>query len=246
MTDALIDAQRISVVVVQQHVLVREGLAALVDADRRFHAVAAAGDLTAAKEMLAGSPRLVLYCVACDADLVFELRAVRGFWPASCVVVLDDRDRAERLSAAVREGARGYLTTRQSREEFFTTLRAVAAGELCFPDEQGKPAAADGAEGMPNEPPPSRLDRLSRREREVMTYLSLGHSVKQCAVLIGLQPSTVDNHKTRLMKKLEVHKTVELVRLAMEHGLVDRPEANGPTPSFAMRRGIVDAANRPR
>jgi len=246
MTDALPALQRISVVVVQQHVLLRESLAALIAADSRFYLAAVAGQLVEIRELLAGAPRVVLYCVASDAELVFDLRAVRGFWPTAHVVVLDDRDRAERLSAAVREGARGYLTTRRTCQSLFTTLRGVAAGELCFPDEACKSSAADGASGTPADAPPSRLDRLSRREREVMTYLSLGHTVKQCAALIGLQPSTVDNHKTRLMKKLEVHKTVELVRLAMEHGLVDRPAANGPSPSFAMRRGIVDAANRPR
>lgn len=62
---------------------------------------------------------------------------------------------------------------------------------------------------------------MTPREIEVLKLVALGHSVKDCAELLDLAPSTVDNHKARLMKKLGVHKALDLTRLAIREGLVN-------------------------
>mgnify|MGYP001553824621 CR=1 FL=1 len=64
------------------------------------------------------------------------------------------------------------------------------------------------------------IARLSPRETQVLTMLAAGLSVQQCADRLALSPSTVDNHKTRMMKKLDIHKTPDLVRLARSEGIV--------------------------
>ncbi len=77
------------------------------------------------------------------------------------------------------------------------------------------------------------LASLTPRETDVLVNLAKGNSVKQCAKALGIGTSTVGNHKTRLMKKLNVHKTVELVHLAMREGLVpgrpSPPRRDSPT-----------------
>ncbi len=66
---------------------------------------------------------------------------------------------------------------------------------------------------------------LSKREREVMVHLASGRTVDQTAELLGLAPSTVDNHKTRILKKLKVHRTIDVVRIAYSAGLVECNDA---------------------
>jgi len=70
------------------------------------------------------------------------------------------------------------------------------------------------------EPEGSDLDLLTPREMGVLKLIAQGNTVKHCAELLALAPSTVDNHKSRLMKKLGVHKSLDLTRLAIREGLV--------------------------
>jgi DNA-binding NarL/FixJ family response regulator len=65
------------------------------------------------------------------------------------------------------------------------------------------------------------VNALSKRETEILTLLAEGFSVRNCAAILGLSASTVDNHKSSMMKKLMVHKSADLVRLAVRNGLVD-------------------------
>ena len=78
--------------------------------------------------------------------------------------------------------------------------------------------------GFPEAPDPvngKSLANLTLRERQVMRMLAEGKSVRQCADALGLAPSTIDNHKSRLMKKLSVHRSSQLTLLAIREGLID-------------------------
>ncbi len=137
------------------------------------------------------------------------------------IVFLDERLFEHHVHEALRSGGAGYWTKEASFEEVEQAVRRAAAGEDTFcpaakrilhlqPDEQKVKKVGDG----------TLLSRLTAREIEVMTYLAQGLSVKQCAERMKLSRSTVDNHKSRLMKKLNIHKTVELVLLAIRAGLI--------------------------
>ncbi|HEY5313151.1 MAG TPA: LuxR C-terminal-related transcriptional regulator, partial [Pirellulales bacterium] len=79
------------------------------------------------------------------------------------------------------------------------------------------PAAVNFGQGNGFEP--ASLGQLTRREFDVLLHIAQGYTVKQCAEALGISPSTADNHKSRLMRKLRVHKTVDLARLALRCGL---------------------------
>jgi DNA-binding NarL/FixJ family response regulator len=112
--------------------------------------------------------------------------------------------------------------------------RAVSFDTLCrgilqlaggTPMSDTTPATMNGSGVTPGNPYRresmiSQLSRLTPRETEVMRLIATGNTVKDCAKILRLAQSTVDNHKTRLMKKLDVHKSSDLTRLAIRAGLI--------------------------
>jgi len=125
------------------------------------------------------------------------------------------------VRSALRVGAHGYWTKHASFDQIAEAIRRVAAGQTSFCAEVASlvvptPAGAalrTGGNGSP-------LAQLTPREFEVLAHLVDGMTVKRCAIRMDLAESTVDNHKARLMRKLNVHSIVELVRLANREGIL--------------------------
>jgi len=144
---------------------------------------------------------------------------------ASClrtrVVFIDDSVCHANVCEAVRVGGAGYWTRHAIFEEITEAVRHAAAGALTFCPAVRSQVVCD-ANGVRFDPAQGNgvLGELSRREIEVMTHLARGHSVKECAHHLHLSDRTVDHYKWRLMKKLNVHKVTQLVRLAIREGLV--------------------------
>ena len=142
--------------------------------------------------------------------------------PTARLLFLDDSVREIHVRAALQVGAWGYWTKHASFDRIVTAVRRVAAGHKSFCPAVRRilVATPDGLRLDPCPRCPS-LGGLTRREIEVLLYLARGLTVRQCAERMQLAQSTVDNHKSRLMKKLGVHKGVELAVLAIREGLLD-------------------------
>ena len=115
----------------------------------------------------------------------------------------------------------GYFTRRSLFHQFARGVALVARGGSAFGDDINEHLVTThrGITVLPAVDEPS-LTQLTPRESEVFEMLAQGFSVRQCADQLQLAQSTVDNHKTRLMKKLDVHKSAELTRLAIREGLI--------------------------
>jgi len=137
------------------------------------------------------------------------------------ILFLDDTVNHAHIRSALRLGAHGYWTKHATFDEILAAVLRISAGGTSF-----CPAAAQclvPTESGPRfEPPaiPAPLEKLTPRELEVLLNLADGLSVRRCAERMRLSESTVDNHKSRLMRKLDVHSVVELVRLAAREGLL--------------------------
>ena len=210
---------RIPVVLVYERPLLRDGLKHILSSDEHLVVVGA----VARTEELASQvlPEVIIYGFGSDSAAIADVAKLQSFYPRAKVLVLDDNANDGRALMTLRTDARGYLTTAQTGAEIIAAVRKCAVGERVFAPEIAVRLTIT-PEGIRLKGPEGEgpLAGLTPREREVMTYLSLGYTVKQAASTLGLRPSTVDNHKTRLMKKLKVHKTVELTRLAFRFGLV--------------------------
>jgi len=123
--------------------------------------------------------------------------------------------------AALRVGARGYWSCEDSLERFVAGLYRVASGGWAF-SPSVRQCLRIGSNGVTYESLPDRLPvvYLTQRQNEILSLLVRGKTTRDCAELLHLSPSTVENHKRAVMDKLEVRRTVDLLRIVMTRGLL--------------------------
>jgi DNA-binding NarL/FixJ family response regulator len=202
-------------IVLDDQMAVRECLCLALRMTGEFDVVGAAGQTGELVERaLSVQPDLVLADVVGDAPFFHQMASLVTKCPGLAWVALDEQPNADHARLARECLASGYLTKRQGLAEIATALRRASRGETMFvptPVRNEIPLAGSGWSALP---------ALTQRERDVMLRLATGSTVKQCAAALRISPSTVDNHKSRLMKKLDVHKTVHLTHLALRLGLI--------------------------
>jgi DNA-binding NarL/FixJ family response regulator len=209
--------------VVTRYRLDGEALAALFHAHTEFRVLSATTSLDVAATVCRHRRPDV---VVMGADLIDGLscRDLRSFVrPLGDVpiLVLDAEVHEGRLSAVLELPVAGYFTRGASHPELVEGVRRLARGERSF--ESGIESyvlRSSAGRRFCHAPHASPLGTLTSREMEVLRLTALGNTVKACAEILKLAPSTVDNHKSRLMKKLGVHKSLDLTRLAIREGLI--------------------------
>lgn len=220
----------ITVVVADDHPVVRRGLRALLDTLPGVRVVGEAADGEAAvREVQLVGPDVVLMDLRMPGlDGVEATRRIRSSTPSTAVLVLTMVDDDATVRSAVRAGARGYLLKESGQDEILGALRAVAAGQVVLGG-----AVADRVRLLlddgPARPPPPPYAGLTDRERGVLDLLAAGESTAAIADALFLSPKTVSNTLTRVFAKLGVTDRTAAVILAREAGL-GRGEAPGRGP----------------
>lgn len=214
---------RIPVIVVDSHALFAEALAGELGRQPDLRVVATATDGAAAFDLVSQHrPDVLLIDVLLEARAAFHaLKSLRAMDRPPRVVLLDDRVYLAHVREGLRLGALAYRTKAESCNSIASAVRHAAAGEVSFCAEIAERVVttADG----PRLTPHFRytpLETLTQRELDVLLLIVQGATVKDCAEQLKLSPSTVDNHKTRLMHKLNMHRTVDLVRMAIRERLI--------------------------
>lgn len=210
----------IRVLVADDHTLVRQGLVVLLEDGGACRVVAQAADgLEAVEKTLAHHPEVAV--VDLTMPRLSGLEAVRRIGqeaPQTRVLVVTVHEEEEYVLPIVRAGAAGYLVKDSAASELLDAVRAVAAGQTWF----GLQAAKALAEQY-RRPPGSADDPyedLTPREREVLHLVAEGKTTKEIGKTLGISPKTADNHRTRMMDKLGLHNTAEVVRYAARRGLI--------------------------
>ncbi len=232
---------KLRVLVVDDQALVRAALSALLASTDSVEVIGTAGTLDDAHRLAEEhKPDLVLLDVLTDVPAFEWAATLNRRWPDTKVVFLDEAPLDIHAREALRINAAGYLTKQQPFNQLENALRQAAQGDRVYAPEiaRGLILSSDGVR-LAMERKEHPLANLTPRETDVLIYLAQGNSVKQCAKALGIGVSTVGNHKSRLMKKLNVHKTVELARFAMREGLVPagRSAPLVPMPEPALRTG---------
>lgn len=206
------DAPPIRILLVDDHLIVRQGLRALLQAEPDLLLIAEA-DCGADALRLAPAllPDVILLDIGLrDLNGVEVLGRLRTACPAARGLILSMYDDPATIAAARRAGARGYVVKGRGIDSLIDAIRLVQKGQLHFPAPAGRP---------PNAPsPPAELDPLTPREREILGLLSQGLSGPQIALRLGLRQKTIENHRARIMEKLDIHTTAGLVRYALLQG----------------------------
>jgi DNA-binding NarL/FixJ family response regulator len=136
--------------------------------------------------------------------------------PATKVVMLTVSEDDDDLLTAFKSGARGYLLKDASDADLVNAVRAVARGEGYL-----SPAVSDAVLSDYRKHVTNPIDLLSSREREVLQLIAEGRTNKEIANTLNLSVYTVEAHRGRIMEKLNLHSTGELVRFALRNGLID-------------------------
>lgn len=210
----------IRVLLADDHLVVRAGIARILEAASDIHVVGEVSDGHAVLERLAaGGIDVVLLDIGMPGPGFMEVlgRARDGGGERVAVLVLSVHPEEQFALRALRAGAAGYLTKDRTPEELLTAVRRVAAGgKYVSAALAERLAAAVGATAAAGH------EALSDREFQVLRLLGAGKTVGDVARTLSLSPKTVSTYRTRILQKLHLETTAELVRYAVEHGLVGR------------------------
>lgn len=218
-------AEKKTILIVDDHPFFREGLKSLLAQDATVDLVgeAASGEecLKKAKKL---RPDLVILDISLPDRSGLEVtREIRKQLPATRVIILSMHLRVDYVTKAFRSGATGYVTKEAAPERLFECIQCVSRGDYFMDPSlhhavveklmaQTEQRAADEESGY---------SALTQREQEILRLLAEGLSAKEVADKLFISQKTVENHRSNIMKKLDLHSVVELVRYAAKFGLID-------------------------
>lgn len=207
----------IRIVLADDHQVVRRGLELLLDAEQDFEVVASVGDVEAAIRTTRGYKPdvLVLDLNMPGGSSLDAIPAILAASPATGIAVLTMQDEPAFARQALGAGAKAYVLKEAADDELVTAVRRTAAGETYLNPALGARMAAEPA--TPAGPP----DDLSEREVEVLRMIALGHTNAEIAEQLYLSIRTVESHRAHIQQKLRRSSRADLVRYALDHGLVE-------------------------
>ena len=216
------EAKEIRVLLADDHNLVRAGVRKILEAQPGVAVVGEVADGAAALDALARTPVdvLVLDLSMPGLDGFAVLRRARALVPALKVLVLSMHADSEFVSRAVREGADGYLLKDSAGKDLIRAIASVAEGQSFFSPAVSRMMLDDYVRRAAGNDAADRYDTLSNREREIFQLVAEGRSNKEVAELLSISAATVETHRARVLQKLNVHNTAELVLYAVRRGVI--------------------------
>ena len=213
-------ADAITILVVDDHAVVREGLRAFLSVQDGFDIVGEASDGDEALERAEQlDPDVILMdLVMPKLDGVSAMRELRERAPRTRVIVLTSFLEDDRLLPALEAGAAGYLLKDSQPAELARAVRAAHAGEAIIDPT----VAARLVHALSERPPAPALDDLTARERDVLALIAQGRSNKRIALELGISEKTVKTHVGHVLAKLDVTDRTQAAVLAVQAGLVQR------------------------
>jgi len=212
----------IRVLVVDDHAVVRSGLRHVLEAEDDIDVVAEAGDLREAVfEARAHKPDVILMDVVMPgASGIVATPAVLKEAKDAKVLMLSMQDDPRYVREAFSVGASGYVLKEAADAEVVDAVREVSnGGRYVHPALGARLIQAEVEERAQADEDP-----LSEREREVLRLLALGHTNQEIAKMLYLSVRTVETHRAHIMQKLRLTTRAELVRYAIDQGLLDEPD----------------------
>jgi two-component system, NarL family, response regulator NreC len=205
------------IVLADDHVVVRRGLRMLLEAEPGFEVVAEAGTVDdAARYVRAHRPAVLVLDLNMPGSSSLEaIPELRESTPETQIVVLTMQNDPAFAREALRSGAVGYVLKESADGELVEAVRMAAEGRTYLNPQLGAKVAAAPPE--PAGPP----DDLTEREVEVLRLIALGHTNAEIGEQLYLSVRTVESHRAHIQQKVRRSSRAELVRYAIEHGLVE-------------------------
>jgi len=147
--------------------------------------------------------------------------AILKSYPDQKILILTMHKEKSLIKKMMKLGIKGYLLKTCDKEEFIFAINQILKNKTYFSDEVIETMVNDDAYENEGSPDLSKIATLSNREKEIAHLLCNGMSNKQIAEQLFVSPKTIDNHRTNIMRKLEVHNIVGLIRFCLKHGLAE-------------------------
>lgn len=215
------NSESTTIVVADDHQVVREGLRALLEAEKDFNVVGEAGDgLQAISRVETLSPSVLLLDLMMPGlNGLDVVRQVRKVAPRTQVVILSMYADEAYVLEALSHGAAGYVLKDSSSDDLIHAVREAAAGRRYL-----SPPLSDRAIAAYQEKAKAavfdRYETLTARERAVLHLAAEGHTNAEVAARLGISARTAETHRSNLMHKLDLHTQVDLLRYALKRGIV--------------------------
>jgi DNA-binding NarL/FixJ family response regulator len=207
----------LSVILAEDHVLVRQGLRSLLDREDFTVLGEASNGQEAVRLATEKQPDIAVLDLG--MPLMNGLEAAQEIARGSGrtkVVLLTRHDDDQYVLAALRFGVRGYVLKSQAVYDLIQAIKQVFRGEFYLSPGVSR-VVVDAFLSKTDVPE----ERLTVRERQVVKLVGEGKTTKEAAAFLGISVKTAESHRTRLMQKLGIHSTAELVRYAVKHGLIE-------------------------
>jgi two-component system response regulator NreC len=221
MTEDATSTGEVTVVLADDHAVVRKGLRLLVDAEPGLRVVAEAGTVPDALRMArAHRPAVIVLDLNMPGGSSLEaIPTILEQAPMTAIVVLTMQNEPSFARKALQAGALGFVLKEAADDELLGAIRLAAEGETYLNPRLGARLAAQPAE--PAGPP----DDLSDREVEVLKLIALGHTNAEIGGQLYLSVRTVESHRSHIQQKTRQSSRAELVRYALQNGLIELTDA---------------------
>jgi len=217
--------RRTSVLLVDDHAVVREGYRRLLERTADLVVVGEAASGEDAYRLFGElSPRVVVMDISLPGIGGIEAaRRILARDPSARILMFSVHEDVVFSSRALQTGARGYVTKSSAPEVLVEAVRLVAAGKLYISHDMAQELAVQMVPGQHNP-----LYALSAREFEVFRLLVAGHRIEEIARILSLSTKTVANYQSSIRQKLDVSNTAQVVRIALSQGLLGGDSGLGP------------------
>ena len=208
-------AHRITVLLVDDHALVRRGFRRMLEDDPEISVVGEANEGNEAVRLaLELRPKvIVMDCAMPELNGIEATRRILEKFPQAGILMLSMHAEETLVSQALQAGARGYVLKNAMELDLVSAVKSIAAGMTVLDPQVSRPDALKGERG----------GGLTPRELEILQHIVAGKSNKEIATDLNLSANTVAVHRANIMDTLGIHKTAELVVYAIRNGLVNLP-----------------------
>jgi DNA-binding NarL/FixJ family response regulator len=226
-SDPATTGQPVRVLLVDDHRLVLESLARVLDEEPDIRIVGTATTVAEARDAAREPVDVVLMdFLLPDGTGADATRAIKARWPAARVIMLTAVDDDETVLESIQAGADGYLTKDKAIDEVVATVRAANAGATLLPRDVIVTIAKRVAEARERQAERPPVEALTPRELEVLRALVDGLSTPDICERLAITPNTLRTHVQNIMGKLHVHSKLEAVSFALRYRLVEPPRPN--------------------